>query len=227
MAYYKDSDQEKPAYSQALHQAGQHHRKAPGMIQSYVNENAHPNSAGWRELNKLNDRITEVLDRVALTMRGQQVSRHKNEKLKPLEGLFDKEHYEQFMVNGRELVISVGFTSSKVLRLALTDITPKPEPVKEDSQDTPMLKTVHDDSFMGRRDRFEPDYIFGIKDPRELQYGNRDGLMSCEGYRDTIGTIGRTIETFAGKNGLAFYVQGKIAEDRLVYIFIDDDSAER
>lgn len=222
MAFNNDND----AMGSALNQAGRRQEKSPGMIETYLEQNAHPNAGGWHELNKLHRRTIEILDRVAITMRGKLIDHKKNSSLEPLEDLFNKEYWEQFTVNDRELVLSVGFGPNKVLRLALTDVTPKPEPVKEESQDQAGFKTTSNDSFMGKRSNFEPDYIFGIKAPRESQFGNSHGLMACDGYRETIGALSHAVETFSVENNLAFYVQGGPSKDRLVYIFIDNDSVE-
>lgn len=197
-----------------------------GILKCYVQHHAHPNAGGWRELEKLSDRITNILDRVAITLRGNPSSRKKSETLEPIEDLYAKEYYEQFMVNNHELVVSIGFTSAMVLRLAITDITPRPVKTEEPNplSSPGKVSQANGDNIYGR---FMPDSIFGIRDKRQPEHGFAGvDFMSCDDYHFTISAIVRPIQTFAGMNKLGFYVQGTASEDRLVYIFIDDDSVE-
>lgn len=202
-----------------------HRGERPGIIQSYLQQNAHPNAKAWRELDKLNDRVSTILDRVALTIGGVQVSRKKNEALTPIDDLFDTEYYEQFRVGTYDLVVSVCFTKTGVLRLALVDVTPTPEPKEPDQKASPLQQGPRSAGQTGPS-YFSPDWVLGIRDDRSYYNGGTPGFMSCDGYRHTTEVLSRTMEMFAGMNNLAFYIQGMRAKDRLVYVFLDSEIIE-
>lgn len=197
-----------------------------GIIQHYIQQNAQPNAKGWRALNKLNDRVTNILDRVALTIGGVQVSHKNDATLKPIEDLLDTEYYEEFEVEGHKLVVAVRFTKTGALRLALVDPTVKPEPKESDSGRNP---DPQGPKFAGVHESrgFDPDWTFGIRERQPMHGGflNKH-IMSCEGYHCTIDVLHSTMRIFAGSNKLSYYVQAEPSKDSLVYIFLDNEDAE-
>lgn len=190
------------------------HDNRDGLLYRFGADNANPELQGMKKLDKLCNRIEQILNNVAVTMGGCPTHNAKKETTTRYDDFFEKGHSEEYQLGHLTLLIEVKFTLPGSLKLVIKDLeAPRP------------ANNIEGMGFKAAESGprvFSIDEAAGVRfDPRRASsFGPKVTLLPDNEH--FVNSVFMPLAKFSDANGLAFYLQG-MATGSITYVFLDQE----
>lgn len=185
-----------------------------GILYRFGAKNANPDARGFSQLNKLCERVEQILNNVSVSIGGQPTLGTDRDSCSPYEDFFEKGHSEELKFGHAGLAIEVKFSIPGNLKLVIRNLTAE--------QLAKAAEPTHNHNQFNSTDLTLDRLVDLHYNPGRDSLGNGYNVATLPGNEHFMTAMFAPLQLFADANKLEFYVQGARTQS-LTYVFLDQD----